>query len=79
MSLKAKLTLAASIAFTSSMIYYVHSDQNQLFKQINNTYKIAFEEKEKRKQQQEENRLFMIEQQKLTEILEKATKQNENK
>ena len=62
------------------MTYEIFCQLNYFcFQQINNTYKIAFEEKEKRKQQQEENRLFMIEQQKLTEILEKATKQNENK
>jgi len=77
MGLQAYLTLAGSIVFTTSIIYYVHHTQNEVDAQMKSTYKVALEEREKKEQQREENRLFMIQQQKLTEILTKAQEEDE--
>lgn len=69
MGVQAYMTLAASIVFTTSIITYVHYAQRQLDEQMKSTYQTALEEKAKKEALREENRLFMIQQEKLTEIL----------
>jgi len=87
MGLRAWLTLAGSIVFTTSTISYVHYTQRETDEQMKSAYQVALEEKAKEEEKQqraaqrEENRLHMIHQEKLTEQLiqvQKEIEENEN-
>jgi len=87
MGLRAWLTLAGSIVFTTSAIAYEHYSQRETDKQMKSAYQVALEEKAKeeeklqREAQREENRLYMIHQEKLTKQLievQREIEENEN-